>query len=87
VEWAGNPEFAIGNIFTAGLQDILSGGRRTDVLEKINETTIETRCVKICAHHEMNILLNELSAPGRISSAMIRKIHEKDIAIKHENFL
>lgn len=87
VEWAGNPEFAIGNIFTAGLQEILSGGRRKDVLEKINETTIKTRCVKICAHHEMNILLNELSAPGKLSSAMIRKIHEKDIAIKHENFL
>ena len=58
VEWAGSPGFEIGNIFNESLKDIVEGQDRRRVIELINNDVLNTRCAPICAHHEMNILLN-----------------------------
>lgn len=87
VEWAGAPEFAVGNIFETSLPEILFGKRRADVLAKINDSVIKERCVTICAHHEMNILLNNLQAEGTGASELINEIQCRHIDIRHKNFL
>jgi len=87
VEWAGSPEFAIGNMFTTPLSEILSGEKRLSVLAKINGSVIKDRCVKICAHHEMNILLNGLLSGEMVAPELVDRLKNKQIVIRHENFL
>ena len=87
VEWAGDPEFAIGNIFTNELKDILLGQQRTQILAKINGTILKERCVKICAHHEMNILLNRLQDDETNVTELVDQIKTQGIIIRHKNFL
>jgi len=40
VEWAGDPEFSIGNIFTTLLSKVLAGEKRAQILTEINQTVI-----------------------------------------------
>ena len=87
VEWAGDPEFSIGNIFTTSLSKILAGEKRAQILAEINKTVINERCVTICAHHEMNILLNSLQALEGDPSEIIQEIKRRQIPVRHTNFL
>ncbi|MEA5049454.1 MAG: radical SAM/SPASM domain-containing protein [Eubacteriales bacterium] len=66
VEWAGTSGFEIGNLNEAPIETILSGERRAQVLDKINRSVIHTRCAPVCAHHEMNIFLNDVYESGGI---------------------
>lgn len=66
VEWAGTKGFEIGNLNEASIETILSGERRAQVLDKINRSVIQTQCAPVCAHHEMNIFLNDVSASGGV---------------------
>ena len=65
VEWAGTPGFEIGTLKTQTLAEILSGSRRKEVCEWINDAILHTRCAPICAHHEMNSLLARVSGPSK----------------------
>jgi len=87
VEWAGDPEFSIGNIFTTLLSKVLGGEKRAQILAEINQTVINERCVTICAHHEMNILLNSLKALESDPSDIIQDIKRRQIPVRHTNFL
>ena len=64
VEWAGTPGFEIGNLNDSRLEDILMSKKRKDVLERINTSVIKERCAPVCAHHEMNLFLNEIKNRG-----------------------
>ncbi len=64
VEWAGTPGFEIGNLNDSQLEDILMSQKRKDVLERINTSVIKERCAPVCAHHEMNMLLNKIKNTG-----------------------
>ena len=66
VEWAGTKGFEIGNLNEAPIETILSSERRAQVLDKINRSVIQTQCAPVCAHHEMNIFLNNVYASGGI---------------------
>lgn len=58
IEWSGTPGFEIGNIAQMDLMDILRSEHRKARLKYIDEYAISNRCAPICAHHEMNISLN-----------------------------
>ena len=60
VEWAGTKGFEIGNIQEDSLENILKSNRRNKVLAEINDSVLKKRCAPVCAHHEMNLLLNNL---------------------------
>ncbi|NMB90348.1 MAG: radical SAM protein [Chloroflexi bacterium] len=83
VEWAGNPQFAIGNILRERLADVLAGPARREMADKINQGYLHHKCVAVCAHHEMNILLNRLYADGREKADG----NLGDVTVRHENFL
>jgi len=85
VEWAGNEEFAIGNLQQDDLNTILSGEQRMQVYKKINEEIIQNECVPVCAHHEMNILLNQIYNDKKAQGIKIPDNGQP--FIRHENFL
>ena len=41
------------------LSEILKSERRRNILKMIDEKVVQQRCAPICAHHEMNIILDQ----------------------------
>lgn len=60
VEWAGTPGFELGNLTEQTLHDMQNGKCRSELFEAIDKTVLSKRCAPVCAHHEMNLFLNEL---------------------------
>ncbi len=86
VEWAGDPRFSIGNLFTEPLTDILNGSARQEMMNRINTHHIKNDCVPICAHHEMNIILNQyvINCQNHKNNSSTQTV---DLVTKHNNFL
>ena len=85
VEWAGNKELAIGNLQQDDLNAILAGDQRARVYQKINNEFIQNACVPICAHHEMNILMNQIYGAKKTKENKL--IGSEPVFVRHENFL
>ena len=62
VEWAGTPGFEVGYLAEELLSDILRSDQYKQMISRINCQILHSRCAPICAHHEMNILLDEVAS-------------------------
>ena len=76
VEWAGTPGFEIGNLTESPLQEILLGENRQNKINWINEEVLHTRCAPTCAHHEMNISMQQNNHVD--IDSLLKKINEID---------
>ncbi|MDR2981731.1 MAG: radical SAM protein [Puniceicoccales bacterium] len=86
IEWAGTPGFEAGNLGRESLLDILKSDQRFGLLRNIDEQIIHTRCAPICAHHEMNVILDSLEKT-KDKQGMIAQIRREFPNPRHVNFL
>lgn len=93
VEWAGTPGFEVGNLLHERLSDLLASEKRKRVISRINTSILKERCAVICAHHELNLMLDEVRAhPECLSSevcrdSLTRQRHKRLGPPQHVNFV